>query len=117
GAGRAAGRPRSRRRRVRAGGRSGSRARAPVRGRGRPVVTAPRVTGGIDVGAGAVKAAVVESGPAGERIRSLHLERIHRRDPAAVAEAAFELALARAGVPRADIAYVASPGHGDAVHL
>ncbi len=76
----------------------------------------PRViTAGIDVGTGAVKAALVADGPGGHQQLAVHSERIHRRDPAVVAEVAFQRVLARAGLAREVVAYVASTGEGEAV--
>jgi benzoyl-CoA reductase subunit D len=74
------------------------------------------VTAGIDVGSAAIKVAVVESGgAAGERLLAGASERIRRRDALAVAEGLFEAQLGSAGLARADLAYVATTGEGEAI--
>jgi benzoyl-CoA reductase subunit D len=75
------------------------------------------VTAGIDVGTGAVKAAITRSDPGtgAATVLAVCRERLHRRDPARVAELTFESVLAAAGVSRGDLAYVASTGEGEAV--
>ncbi len=74
------------------------------------------VTAGIDVGTGAVKAAIVcSTGVAKATVLGTHRERLLRRDPGRVAELAYERACQAAGLTRKDVAYVASTGDGDAV--
>jgi benzoyl-CoA reductase subunit D len=77
------------------------------------------LSGGVDVGTGAVKAAVCRSSVGGEEVLATHVERIHRRDPAAVAQTAWDRALERAGVPlegwRDQVVYVASTGEGESI--
>ncbi len=74
------------------------------------------ITAGVDVGTGAVKAAIVRTGDgAAPAVLGVHRERLLRRDPGQVAELAFESALRAAGVPRDQVTYVASTGDGDAV--
>ena len=79
------------------------------------MIVGERITAGVDVGTGAVKAAIVACSAGGERVLGVQTERIHRRDPAAVAEDAFTKALEKSGVDLKSIAYVASTGDGDCV--
>jgi benzoyl-CoA reductase subunit D len=74
------------------------------------------LTAGIDVGSAAIKVALVETGGAGgERLVAGGSERIRRRDALAVAEGAYDEHLRAAGVTRADVAYVATTGEGEAI--
>lgn len=73
--------------------------------------------GGIDVGAGAVKAAVVRSGKGHDELLGVHVERIRRRDPRAVVEEVWSAALAKAGLARDAVDYVASTGEGELVEF
>lgn len=73
------------------------------------------VAGGIDVGAGAVKAAVVRAAPGGPELLAAHTERIRRRDPQVVVDETWRAALAASGVDPAEVAYVASTGEGELV--
>jgi benzoyl-CoA reductase subunit D len=73
--------------------------------------------GGIDVGAGAVKAAVVRCGPAGDELLGAHVERIRRRDPRAVVDEVWAAALRKAGLAATDVEYVASTGEGELVEF
>ena len=84
------------------------------------------VTAGIDVGASAVKTAVLElAAPAGVtaapaantgvRVLALQTDRIRRRDLGTVARQSYTGALAAAGLQSADVAYVASTGEGELV--
>lgn len=82
------------------------------------VQTGPRIftTGGVDVGAGAVKAAIVRRAAGGEpELLGSATERIRRRDPKQVVEEVWHGALAQAGVPADAIDYVASTGEGELV--
>jgi benzoyl-CoA reductase subunit D len=79
-------------------------------------MTESLLSAGIDVGSAAVKVAIVADGNgAGARQLAGVSERIRRRDPAQVAEGAFEQALAEAGVARRDLAYIATTGEGEAI--
>jgi benzoyl-CoA reductase subunit D len=75
------------------------------------------IAGGIDVGAGAAKAAVVRKD--GDKIVLLgtHVERIRRRDPRAVVDEVWKAALAQANVGTDKIEYVASTGEGELVEF
>ena len=73
--------------------------------------------GGIDVGAGAVKAAVVRSGPGGDELLGAHVERIRRRDPRAVVTEVWDAALRKSGLRADEVAYVASTGEGELVEF
>lgn len=74
------------------------------------------ITVGIDVGAGAVKAAIVRSraGDAGETL-AMDWQRIRRRDVHEVARTSFAQCCAAAGLAEGDLDYIASTGDGDAV--
>jgi benzoyl-CoA reductase subunit D len=71
--------------------------------------------GGIDIGAGAVKAAIVSRGPGGEKLLGCHVERIRRRDPRAVVDEVWRTALEKAEVPADAVEYVATTGEGEIV--
>ena len=72
--------------------------------------------GGIDVGAAAVKAAVVRTDNRGaDTLLGAHVERIRRRDPKAVIDETWAAALEKAGVGADDVEYVATTGDGDLV--
>jgi benzoyl-CoA reductase subunit D len=73
------------------------------------------IAGGIDVGAGAVKAAVVRGGGGGGALLGAHVERIRRRDPRVVVEEVWAAALRKAGLAASDVAYLASTGEGELV--
>ena len=71
---------------------------------------------GIDVGSSAVKAVVMEDGDgAGAKLLAGRSERIRRRDPHQVAEDLFDVCVRESGVAKADLAYVATTGEGEAV--
>lgn len=73
-------------------------------------------TAGIDVGAGAVKVAIVRSraGEAGETVATAW-QRIRRRDVHEVARSSFDECCGKAAVAVGDLDYIASTGDGDAV--
>lgn len=73
------------------------------------------VAGGIDVGAGAVKAALVRSGGGSHELLGTATERIRRRDPKTVVEEVWAAALAAAGLRADQVEYVASTGEGELV--
>ena len=74
------------------------------------------LTAGIDVGSSAVKIVVLQVPQEdGARILAGRFERIRRRDPLRVAQTVFEETLAKAGVQREDLAYVATTGEGDII--
>ena len=76
-----------------------------------PMPAEAALTAGVDVGASAVKVAIVE----GERIVATVVQRIRRRAVVEVSRAAFKEACERAGVKADRLAYVASTGDGDGV--
>ena len=73
------------------------------------------LTAGVDVGASAVKVAIVEGDGAGGRVMVTVVQRIRRRAVIEVSRAAFSEACERAGVTPAQLKYVASTGDGDGV--
>ena len=70
-------------------------------------------TAGVDVGASAVKAAVVRSDGVEGEVLATAVQRIRRRLVVEVAQAAFKEACERAGVDPKEMKYVASTGDGD----
>ena len=75
----------------------------------------PTIAAGIDVGAAAVKAAIVSVGGGKESLLATVNERIRRRDPRHVVEEAWRAVLAEARLRDDDVAYVASTGEGELV--
>ncbi len=74
------------------------------------------LSAGIDVGSSAIKVAIVRSDASGrEVLLAGHGERLRRRDPLPVTEAALEAALSAAGVRRDELDYVATTGEGEVV--
>lgn len=73
------------------------------------------IAAGIDVGTGAVKAAVfkVDNGKADWLSRAII--RIRQRDPIELARVAFDRVLEDAGVAESDVDYVASTGEGESI--
>jgi len=72
--------------------------------------------GGMDVGAAAVKAAIVRTDNKGhEELLAGQVQRIRRRDPKAVIHETWKAALEESGVAESDIEYVATTGDGDLV--
>ena len=71
---------------------------------------------GIDVGSASVQAVIMEDrGKAGAKLLATCGERLRRRDPADVAEGAFETCLRETGLSRADLDYIATTGEGECV--
>lgn len=68
---------------------------------------------GIDVGTGAVKVAVFSVDDGEESQLALISDRIRRRDPSAVVQQCWDLALKRAGITESDIHYTATTGDGE----
>ncbi len=73
------------------------------------------LTTGIDVGTGAVKVAVMESGCGVEILRAAYFERIRRRDVEGVIAETFDAALRHAGVRKDQLDYIATTGEGDII--
>ena len=73
------------------------------------------LTAGVDVGASAVKVAIVESDGGAGTVLTTVVQRIRRRAVIEVARAAFQEACETAGVKPAQLRYVASTGDGDGV--
>ena len=76
------------------------------------------LTAGIDVGSGAVKVAVMQAcskDKGCEKLLATYLERIRKRDVAAVVEESFDAALRAANVTRGDLDYIATTGDGDSI--
>jgi len=73
-------------------------------------------TVGIDVGSSAIKVAVMrDDGQGDETMLAGHAERLRRRDPLPVVEAALGIVLEKAGVRRDELDYVATTGEGEIV--
>jgi benzoyl-CoA reductase subunit D len=79
------------------------------------VARPPVLAVGIDVGSSAVKVAVLEDGEGGARILAGRLERVRRRDPAAVAKGMYEEALRSLSLAPEAVSYVATTGEGEGV--
>ena len=73
------------------------------------------IAAGIDVGTGAVKAAIFKVDNGQESWLSRSLIRIRQRDPIELARAAFDNVLEDAGLAEGDIDYVASTGEGESM--
>ena len=73
------------------------------------------LTAGIDVGTGAVKAAIFRVEDGKEEWVARALMRLRQRDPLELAREAFEQTLADAGVDEGDIDYVATTGEGESI--
>jgi benzoyl-CoA reductase subunit D len=73
------------------------------------------ITAGIDIGTGAVKAALfdVDGDDAKWLVRQTY--RLRRGNPIELAEEAFDSSLEEAGLTRDDVAYVATTGEGETV--
>ncbi len=72
--------------------------------------------GGMDVGAAAVKAAIVRTdNKGGDELLAGQVQRIRRRDPKAVIRETWNAALEEAGLPESEIEYVATTGDGELV--
>jgi len=74
------------------------------------------LTAGVDVGTSAVKVTIfrVNEKEEGELLSKV-VERVRRRDPRAVVETCYDIALEEAGLGRNDLDYVASTGDGSMV--
>lgn len=70
---------------------------------------------GIDVGASAVKSAVMNVENSTENVLAMHVERIRRRDVASVIRESFDQCLEAAKVQEKDLEYIATTGEGDMV--
>ena len=70
---------------------------------------------GIDIGSGAVKAALFRSDGAKAEWLARRVERIRRRDPMTLARSVHDEALEEARLQPSDIAYVATTGEGENV--
>jgi benzoyl-CoA reductase subunit D len=76
----------------------------------------PLLVAGIDVGSASVQVAILEDrGPGGATLLAGLSERLRRRDPADVAESAFEACLRETALSRDRLEYVATTGEGECV--
>ncbi len=73
------------------------------------------ITAGVDVGTGAVKAALFEVNGDETKWLARQVLRVRQRDPLQLAEEAYDDCLAQAGLKRDDVAYVATTGEGETV--
>jgi len=73
------------------------------------------LTAGIDVGTGAVKAAIFRVEDGKEEWLSRSLMRIRQRDPMELAREAFEQTLEDAGLKQEDLDYIATTGEGESI--
>lgn len=72
-------------------------------------------TVGIDVGSSAIKVAVLRDHGTTAELAGSVVERLRRREPMDVVDAALDQALAQAGVPRPEVGYIATTGEGEKV--
>lgn len=73
------------------------------------------LSAGIDVGTGAVKAAIFRAEDGNEEWLARATMRIRQRDPMELAEEAFNQTLEDAGLKREDLDYIATTGEGEAI--
>jgi benzoyl-CoA reductase subunit D len=73
------------------------------------------VAAGIDVGTGAVKAALFKVENGGETWLSRAVVRIRQRDPIELARVVFDNVLEDAGLAQAQVDYIASTGEGESI--
>ena len=73
------------------------------------------ITAGVDVGTGAVKAALFETNENETKWLSKQVLRVRQRDPLQLAGEAYDDCLAQAGLSRDDVQYVATTGEGETV--
>ncbi len=75
------------------------------------------ITAGIDVGTGAIKIAVFDVQGDRETCLAKRVDRLRQRDPLKTAELMYDEVLTSAGLKRADIAYCATTGEGEALEF
>ena len=73
------------------------------------------ITAGVDVGTGAVKAALFETNENETKWLAKQVLRVRQRDPLQLAGEAYDDCLAQAGLTRDDVQYVATTGEGETV--
>ena len=73
------------------------------------------ITAGVDVGTGAVKAALFDVRDDGTKWLSRQVLRVRQRDPLQLAQEAYNDCLDEAGLTHEDVAYVATTGEGETV--
>jgi benzoyl-CoA reductase subunit D len=73
------------------------------------------ITAGVDVGTGAVKVALFNVEASTETWLGRRVERVRQRDPLKLATQIYDDALAEAGLSRAEVAYCATTGEGEAL--
>lgn len=73
------------------------------------------ITSGIDVGTGAIKVVAFEVDGDQERCLGKRVERVRQRDPLKLAGDIYDDLLKETGLARADVAYCATTGEGEAL--
>ncbi|MDH3451494.1 MAG: benzoyl-CoA reductase subunit D [Gammaproteobacteria bacterium] len=73
------------------------------------------ITAGIDVGTGAVKAALFEVHDGESKWLSRCNEKLRQRDPFQLAEAAYQSVLEEAGIGTDEVDYIATTGEGESI--
>jgi len=73
------------------------------------------ITAGIDIGSGAVKAALFEVNGEETKWLAKDLHRVRQRDPFELARLAFDTCLEQAGLKEEDVQYVATTGDGETI--
>ncbi|HSM19598.1 MAG TPA: benzoyl-CoA reductase subunit D, partial [Hyphomicrobiales bacterium] len=75
------------------------------------------ITAGIDIGSGAVKAALFEGNGDETKWLAKDLHRVRLRDPFELARLAFDTCLEKAGLKEDDVQYVATTGDGETIQF
>ncbi len=75
------------------------------------------ITSGIDVGTGAIKVAVFDVSEGKETCLAKRVERLRQRDPLVLSAQLYDDTLSGLGLKRADVAYCATTGEGEALEF
>ena len=75
------------------------------------------ITAGIDVGTGAIKVVLFDVSDGKEKCLAKRVDRVRQRDPLKLAAQIYDEVLADAGLTRADVAYCATTGEGEALEF
>lgn len=74
-------------------------------------------TAGIDIGTGAIKTVVFEHEGDQTNWLARRVDKVRQRDPLKLAEGAYNEVLAEIGLKPSDIAYLATTGEGESLHI
>jgi len=75
------------------------------------------ITAGIDVGTGAIKVVLFDVTDGKETCLAKRVDRVRQRDPLQLAAQIYDEVLSDAGLTRADVAYCATTGEGEALEF